>query len=79
MFFSNALFAISAPTSFAASLFAYLVLTSLSNVEAETNVFPATSSIICTYNTFRWIYRGSFKKNQCNMDCECTMELGNHA
>ena len=42
-----ALLAIKLPTSLAASLFAFFVLTSLSKVEAETKVFPATSSITC--------------------------------
>ena len=46
MFLAVALFAIKAPTSLAASTLEFLVLISLSNVEADTNVFPATSSMI---------------------------------
>jgi len=40
-----ALLAINSPTSLAASILLALVFTSLSNVDAATKVFPATSSI----------------------------------
>ena len=56
IFFSNAFFAIAVPTSLAASLFAYFVLMSLSKVEQLTNVFPATSSMICTYKFVLLLY-----------------------
>lgn len=49
IFLSAALLAIKVPTSLAASTFDFFVFTSLSNVEAETIVFPATSSMICAY------------------------------
>ena len=46
IFFSIALLAISAPTSFAASILLCFSLISLSNVEAETKVTPFVSSTI---------------------------------
>ena len=59
IFFSNAFLAIIAPTSLAASLLACFVFISLSNVEQLTNVFPATSSMICTYKFALLLYTHS--------------------
>ena len=56
MFFAVALLAIKVPTSLAASILDFFVLTSLSNVEADTNVFPATSSMICAYMLLLLLY-----------------------